>query len=282
MALYMRKILRVVLFLTLLLATQLPLYAAPTADEPQTIDDNVVVDYADPPANKYSTVNIDVLALDLPVEAWLASTVRIVNLTNPSLDTYLTKYVEPDQGIWEVNTETGVISFTPCTGSGTPDLTCTTALNTDMPFPIDYVVEDTNHVLSNPAQVTVTYKEPDPSLNELLAYFSSSRVDGITNFVWVMWAESGNAGFNILVDKDGTLEPINDQLIASRVIDSPEPQRYDYAAQIDEDVFYLQEVSIYDEVTTSGPFALGETIGENPFEETNQDTQIFLPLISKE
>ena len=164
---------------------------------------------------------------DLPEGPWAASTVRIVDPFD--MVTLLTKYVEPDQGIWAVNESNGSISFTPCTGNETPDPECTAALNTKEPYPIDYVVEDGAQVLSNPAIVTVTYAESPLSVS--LAYFSSSLVDDRTEFVWVMAVESGTVGFNLLVEVDGEMAKINDQLIASTEIDSPIPQIYEYDAR---------------------------------------------------
>ena len=84
-------------------------------------------------------------------------TVRIIDPLD--MVTLHTKYVEPNQGIWSVNQSNGKISFTPCTGSGTPDLECTAALNTKKPYPVDYIVEDNSRALSNPAIVTITYAD---------------------------------------------------------------------------------------------------------------------------
>ena len=58
--------------------------------------------------------------------------------------------------------------------------------------------------------------------------------DGRTRFLWVMAVESGTAGFNLLMDENGTLTQVNDELIVSRVVDSLVPQLYEYSAQVSE------------------------------------------------
>ncbi len=147
---------------------KLPLYAEMAVDS-QTVDD-VALLQAPGQRREYP-----VLSNDLPAGPWIASTVRIVDPLD--MVTLLTKYVEPDQGIWEVNQPNGSISFTPCTHNGTPDVGCTAALDTTAPYPIDYVVEDGGQVLSNPAIVTITYA--DSPLSASLAYFSSSRAGNL-------------------------------------------------------------------------------------------------------
>ncbi|MCB0047483.1 MAG: hypothetical protein KDD92_18815 [Caldilineaceae bacterium] len=269
MNLYIRRAFQIGLLVAMLLITSPSLYAQ---TDPEAVDDEALLQTAN------SAVVIPVLDNDLPdSSAWNPSTVRIIDPTD--FVTQLTKYVEPDQGIWEVNTTGGSISFTPCTGNGTPDPECTSALSIKDPFAIDYVVQDTNGTLSNPAIVTVTYA--DPPLSASLGYFFSSLTGDMTTFVWVMEIESNTKGFNLFSEVDGELTLINNQLIVATGGNTFIPQRYEYATQVEGEQFYLYEISLSDSTASiNGPFDLGVSYGEDPLNEGGEDYRIFLPFIN--
>ena len=99
-------------------------------------------------------VVIDVLANDIDTDNDLnPASVRILDPVN--LSQQLTQLIVPDEGIWRVNTDTGVIVFTPCIQASTPDASCTTFFRGD-PWPIEYIVKDAAGRRSNPAIVTIT------------------------------------------------------------------------------------------------------------------------------
>ena len=95
----------------------------------------------------FSTVTVPVLANDSAASGLtlVPGSVMIVD-ADPGSDG-LSKTVV-GEGVWTVNLSTGAITFTP--ESGYPG----------NPTPISYTVEDSNGILSNAAQVTVTYTVP--------------------------------------------------------------------------------------------------------------------------
>ncbi len=99
-------------------------------------------------------VVIDVLANDIDTDNDLnPASVRILDPAN--LSQQLTQLIVPGEGIWRVNTDTGVIVFTPCIQAGAPDVSCTALFRGD-PWPIEYIVKDAAGRRSNPAIVTIT------------------------------------------------------------------------------------------------------------------------------
>ncbi len=258
----------------LLLTIMLQVVLAGTSlalSDPQTNDDQSLDNI------RGTVVTVDVLDNDTP-GAWNASTVRIIDPND--MTTQLTEYLEPDQGTWRVNGD-GSITFTPCSGADVIDGTCTAELKDD-PFPIDYVVQDTGGALSNPAQVLIGYT--DGPLAVTVAYIHSlRRDDGQVEFTWATVSERNNAGFNLLVEGDGGLVPVNDALIASNVVNSVFPQLYEYVAAVDAVEFYVQEVSLSGARHNLGPYAIGETYGELPpeLDDTIPDeaVRIYLPMV---
>ena len=99
-------------------------------------------------------VVINVLANDIDTDNDInPASVRILDPAN--LSQQLTQLIVPGEGIWRVNTDTGVIVFTPCIQAGTPDASCTALFRGD-PWPIEYIVKDAAGRQSNPAIVTIT------------------------------------------------------------------------------------------------------------------------------
>ncbi|PKN92557.1 MAG: hypothetical protein CVU44_14705 [Chloroflexi bacterium HGW-Chloroflexi-6] len=96
-----------------------------------------------------------------------------------------------------------------------------------------------------------------------LAYFRAQRQGGLVNFEWTTATETVNAGFNLYVEsKENGLTQINPELILSQVIDSLEPQDYTFSANIEGNVFFIEDVSIAGETRLHGPFPLGQPSGE--------------------
>ncbi|MGI9307486.1 MAG: beta strand repeat-containing protein, partial [Gammaproteobacteria bacterium] len=123
---------------------------ANTATATLTIDYKPVAqDDPQTPAGTPATVLVDVLANDDALgDAPVANTVRLLDDTN----TQVTTYTVAGEGTWTVNTASGVITFAPL---GT--------LNAD-PTPVNYVVQDAQGNLSDPAEVSIDYgSTPDPT-----------------------------------------------------------------------------------------------------------------------
>lgn len=256
--------------LLVILALALPIVLLAQEVTPEALNDEYQGQLAG------SVVTVPVLANDLPAGHWVAATVRIVDPQD--LATLLTTYVADEQGVWTVNQTDGAITFTPCSASGVPHATCTGPLVTD-PYPIDYIVEDLDGALSNPAVVTIGYG--NDLLSGSLLYFESTRLSQETRFTWVTAADSTALGFYLLVEApDGSTTRINDQIIPLPDGEAGEPQRTAFSAEVDGDIFYLQEVLADGMMVTSGPFSLGFIYGENPLPEESGETTIFLPLVS--
>ena len=79
---------------------------------------------------------------------------------------------------------------------------------------------------------------------------------------WATAYETFNAGFNIVVETEDGFVAVNDELIPSEVIDSLEPQFYSATVTLAGDEFYLEHVTIEGESHRTGPFTVGESVGE--------------------
>ena len=171
MKFHLRKILPVGLLAVLVLVTAAAAYAE-TSTEPQTNDDLVVFRYSQSGvACDLAPCDVDVLNNDLPAGPWKASTLRIVDPGD--LTTLRTKYVESDQGIWEVEpSRTGGSALRLVRAMEHPIRNVSGAY-TDTPYPIDYVVEDDAQTLSNPSIGAITFTDSNP-LSESLAIFPAS------------------------------------------------------------------------------------------------------------
>ena len=114
-----------------------------------------------------------------------------------------------------------------------------------------------------------------PSLN--------GKDDGLVHFTWETATETGNAGFNLYMEIDGNLVPVNANLIPSTVIDSVVPVRYTYQANVAGEQYYIDMVYLSGEVERRGPFALGEEYGtpsQSPETPGMMAHPLFLPVIS--
>ena len=125
-------------------------YAAP--DAPIALpDDRFGEPVGDP-------VVVDVLSNDVPDGADIdPSTVRIVDPDN--LSQLLTQVVIDGEGVWQVNTATGTITFR-------PDISCAGVFRDD-PFPMEYTVGDGDGLRSNPAIVDISF-DPNTTARPLL------------------------------------------------------------------------------------------------------------------
>ncbi|MCB0129949.1 MAG: tandem-95 repeat protein, partial [Caldilineaceae bacterium] len=143
-----RIILIVAGLLTLVLGTTIVAGAAANATPIAFPDDRLDQTVGRP-------VVVPVVANDVDDDGNLnASSVRIIDPAN--LASRLTRIVVANEGVWQVSTSTGAVTFTPCTAAGVPDASCTT-LFTGNPFPIEYTVKDTSGAESNPAIITITF-----------------------------------------------------------------------------------------------------------------------------
>jgi hypothetical protein len=95
-----------------------------------------------------------------------------------------------------------------------------------------------------------------------LSYFAAARDGDTVTFDWSTALEIGNVGFNLYVQNGGELQRINDELIASYSIDSAEPRDYSFSASgVVGDVFFIEDVNIYNQSSMHGPFNTGEVFG---------------------
>jgi hypothetical protein len=95
-----------------------------------------------------------------------------------------------------------------------------------------------------------------------LSYFRASANGGAVDFAWSTATETGNVGFNLYVAYGATLTRLNNQLIASRAVDSLNRQDYSYTANVSAgETFYIEEVSIQGETHMHGPFQAGQEYG---------------------
>ena len=152
---------------------------------------------------------------------------------------------------------------------------------------------------------------PGGTVPVTISYVHSERHGDDVTFMWQTSTETGNAGFNILVETPEGLVQINSDLIASKVIDSVEVTDYEVTLATTATFFYIQEVAIDGSMDMIGPFEIGrdygsrtDTGGTDPGEtdpgetdpgetdpgetdpgetdpgETEQDNTIFLPMVS--
>ncbi len=78
-----------------------------------------------------------------------------------------------------------------------------------------------------------------------LSYFKSERQGEQVLFTWSTATETGNVGFNLYGEQGGRLEPLNDELIGSNVIDSLDPPGLClYCANGCRAVFYIEDVDV--------------------------------------
>ncbi len=114
-----------------------------------------------------------------------------------------------------------------------------------------------------------------------IGYVSSSRDGTSVDFVWQTATETGNAGFNILVEDGDRLTQLNDEIIASKVIDSVSSTDYSYTAVTDAVVFYIEEVNVNGQRTLGPPFFVGETYGSNSQVDVTDEHTVWLPFITR-
>ena len=102
-----------------------------------------------------------------------------------------------------------------------------------------------------------------------LARFQATELGGSpgersVRFEWMTATEVGNLGFNLFVVDGGRVERINDELIASPVIDSVQPQVYSFEAHgIHGRRFVLVDVDTRGGKRFHGPFRLDEPAGSD-------------------
>lgn len=171
------------------------LYAAPNAT-PIAVDDSRL----DQPLG--SQVTINVVSNDIDADGNLQpSSVRLLNPSN--LSQKLTRVVMPDEGVWQVNTSTGNVTFSPCTAAGQPDASCTQLLRDD-PFPIEYTVKDQTGAESNPAIITITF-DPNATIPPSIQNDSATTTQGQAVTINVLANDT---------DPDGTINSSSVTIVA--------------------------------------------------------------------
>ncbi|MCB9139785.1 MAG: hypothetical protein H6642_15690 [Caldilineaceae bacterium] len=108
----------------------------------------------------------------------------------------------------------------------------------------------------------------------------------IVHITWQTVTETGTAGFNLLALHGEVREQLNEEIIASQVIDSIEPVVYTHNVATDATQFMLQEISVDGGVREMGPFVLGEAYGTYTNEiGTAQSIQsghrLYVPIVSR-
>jgi len=95
-----------------------------------------------------------------------------------------------------------------------------------------------------------------------LSYFRAEREGDGARFTWATASETDNLGFNLYVETEQGWKKLNDQIIPSAEVDSFEVQEYSYAAaDVDGDVFYIEDIDRIGRSLINGPIVAGITYG---------------------
>lgn len=94
-----------------------------------------------------------------------------------------------------------------------------------------------------------------------LSWFRATPGRQGVRFEWETSTETGNVGFNLLGEVDGSAVRLNEELIASKVVDSLWPVSYEYEAETRARLFWLEEVDLFGETRRHGPFGFGLDLG---------------------
>lgn len=115
-----------------------------------------------------------------------------------------------------------------------------------------------------PTQFDEECDEVNITVPVTVAYFFATKTStGATRFEWSTATETGNAGFNLYVRTPDGLEQLNDDFILSQVVDSATLTDYSIEiANAPDGEFYIEDVSLDNEIRYHGPFVLGEPYGE--------------------
>lgn len=98
-----------------------------------------------------------------------------------------------------------------------------------------------------------------------LAYFEATANGNRIDFDWSTVTESGNVGFNLYEVGVKGREKINQELIAATGIYSLSPNHYHFSASgLEGDVFYIEDLDVFGNANSRGPFHLGESFGTKP------------------
>ena len=119
-------------------------------------------------------------------------------------------------------------------------------------------------------------------LSVTISYMAATRSGTKVNYVWQTATEAGVAGFNILVETEGGLAQLNEELIVSKVIDSVTPTDYRFAAMTDAETFYIDQIGIDGVQSRHGPFTVGQVYGSQSRPDgVGAEVTIWLPLIQR-
>ena len=143
----------------------------------------------------------------------------------------------------------------------------------------DGTVDSSVSITLETADITsVNFGINDAPLAVSISYVASTQSGDQVTFIWQTATEVGNAGFNIQSETSDGLAQLNEEMIASLVIDSLELTEYSAALQASVTVFYIDEVGVNGAVKRNGPYRIGESYG---VDSGDIDAQIFLPMIQR-
>ncbi|MDG4550411.1 MAG: C25 family cysteine peptidase [Candidatus Contendobacter sp.] len=113
----------------------------------------------------------------------------------------------------------------------------------------------------------MTFGDPQTTPVTLSSFHTSPQGAGVL-FEWSTVTEVGNLGFNLYAEAKGARTKVNAALIPSKVVNSLTRQTYSYTdGKMVGQVFWIEEVDIKGKTQSYGPFALGESYGDDSLPE---------------
>jgi len=178
-------------------------------------------------------VTIAVLADDTDPESNIDPTT--VQLIDPTTDEPITELTVDGEGRWEVDANSGDITFTPAPGF------------VGSPTPVQYVVSDTTGLTSNRSVVTLSFEQPA----------------SLTGTVWLDIDRDGEIDATEPVKPGWTLNIYDDagELVATTITDDNGTYAVDGLIPSEYTVHFLNEAGVFmAEATTGGVLQAGQTI----------------------
>jgi uncharacterized repeat protein (TIGR01451 family) len=179
------------------------------------------------------SVTIAVLADDTDPESNIDPTT--VQLIDPTTDEPITELTVDGEGRWEVDANSGDITFTPAPGF------------VGSPKPVQYVVSDTTGLTSNRSVVTLSFEQPA----------------SLTGTVWLDIDRDGEIDATEPVKPGWTLNIYDDagELVATTITDDNGTYAVDGLIPSEYTVHFLNEAGVFmAEATTGGVLQAGQTI----------------------
>ena len=123
----------------------------------------------------------------------------------------------------------------------------------------------------------------DTTVAVTLSYAFAERVeDGTVYFLWETATETQNAGFKLYMELGDSSELlVTSEMVPSSVIDSVEPQRYTYQANVPGDRYFIEMISLDGSSERYGAYDLGVEYGEpSAVNLDDLDKPLYLPIIT--